>query len=188
MNRNALLLVDMFDEDRYMIYAIANSFQIPVQDIEDILQEAFARIISHYEHEMTRREIHLLIIKVIRNLCIDYWRRRHALPIDYTNPPDLEGDIYERIVDDESDPEQRMLAKELQGEIADAVRALPPIYFQTFVLIRIRGLAVNEVSALLSVSVETVRQRLYRACDKIEERLAANGEVWVSYKRLVKKK
>lgn len=69
------------------------------------------------------------------------------------------------------DPLQIVLGNELQDTLLDAVRALPALYREPFVLRHLEGWTYSEIGEVLGLPVETVETRLVRARRLLKESL-----------------
>jgi RNA polymerase sigma-70 factor (ECF subfamily) len=91
--------------------------------------------------------------------------RRHA--------PLPEGDEGEdRVPSLEAGPETVTTRRELAARIDAAIEALPDKYHEILVLREIEGLSYEEISKQLGMSKGTVESRLFRARERLREKLA----------------
>ena len=52
---------------------------------------------------------------------------------------------------------------ELASELDKGIRALPPLYRESFLLRHVEGLDYDEISAILGVHRDTIKMRVYKA-------------------------
>jgi RNA polymerase sigma-70 factor (ECF subfamily) len=76
---------------------------------------------------------------------------------------------------DENTPEDVLMSKQLCALLSKAVDGLSPELRRTLMLREIDGLTYEEIAALTECPLGTVRSRLFRAREVIEERLQAHG-------------
>jgi len=70
--------------------------------------------------------------------------------------------------------ESQIYRKEMNECILDFVMSLPESYRAVLVLSEFEGLRNNEIAKILGLSLDTVKIRLHRAREKLQEKLAAN--------------
>ena len=76
--------------------------------------------------------------------------------------------------------EPQIYRKEMNECILDFVMSLPESYRAVLVLCEFEGLNNNEIAEILGLTLGTVKIRLHRAREKIQEALAANCDSsWV---------
>lgn len=76
-------------------------------------------------------------------------------------------------------PEQRYLEREREQEILRAVHRLPQTYREVILLKHVSGLSYAEISAVLDLEINLVKNRLYRGrlmLRKALQRLASDEE------------
>jgi RNA polymerase sigma-70 factor (ECF subfamily) len=138
-------------------------------DTEDVTQEAFLKAYRKLGDFDGRSSFYTWIYRIAANTAMD-WRkkerhRRHA-PL----PEGPEGE--DRTTSQEAGPEARAARRELAGKIDAAIESLPDKYHEILVLREIEGLSYEEISERLGMSKGTVESRLFRAREKLRERLA----------------
>jgi RNA polymerase sigma-70 factor (ECF subfamily) len=74
------------------------------------------------------------------------------------------------------DPEKLYGKQEVRTMVEDAIRSLPPIYRETFVLRDVEGFRAEEAAEILGLTLPAVKSRLLRARLLMREALAARLE------------
>lgn len=74
------------------------------------------------------------------------------------------------------DPEKLFGKQEVRMMVEDAIRALPPIYRETFVLRDVEGFRAEEAAEILGLTLPAIKSRLLRARLLMREALAARLE------------
>ena len=83
-----------------------------------------------------------------------------------------EGDLLAQAAGPEAlQPETLAWGAELQGRLAEALRAIPEAYRSAFVLNRGEGLSYDETAAVLGITVQAVKSRIFRAREMLLARL-----------------
>ena len=98
-------------------------------EAEDIVSEAFAQLMTHYERYGSRTDAQMkgLLFRIVRNLCMDAHRRRKrgsAVLSDAEFIPDEEKDSFELIMD--PSPEDLLISEENIRRMKAIFRSLSP--------------------------------------------------------------
>ena len=140
---------------RYLIYLSGNRALA-----EDLFQETWIRVLERGHQYDGKHEFSTWLYAVARNLTLDYLRKK--------NPISLDG-----LMDDEQNPlpepvdthpaAWEIVAQHQQAELLNsALLAIPTEYRETVVLRFQEGLALDEIAAVTSAPLGTVKSRLYR--------------------------
>jgi RNA polymerase sigma-70 factor (ECF subfamily) len=68
-------------------------------------------------------------------------------------------------------PDRGLIASEQHRQVMQAIRSLPPIYREPFVLKHLEGWSYAEIGRVLNLPVDTVETRLIRARRMLRESL-----------------
>jgi len=147
------------------------------QEAEDLKQEVFVKVyrsLANYEHTYA---FYTWMYRITQNCCIDRIRKikRRALEVSLTPGPDEDGGEPPRehaILDETYVPEKAALNSELKATIDAALAKLSPKLREIIVLKEQDGLSYEEIGALLNCSRGTVKSRLFRARERLQELLA----------------
>lgn len=138
------------------------------EDAEDVIQEAYFRLLRYLADHEVENEEHLLVAAA-RNLAADSVRRhrtRYKTAIDYAVIAAAEQNWL--TPEDEIDIQQRL------QNVADALAMLPPRCREVFLLHRVDNLTYSQIAAHRGISTSTVEKHIARACLLIDARI--NGE------------
>jgi len=132
-------------------------------EVDDIVQEAYARIIAVRD----RRDVRLpkaFFFATARNLATDYFRRRR---LTHTEPL---GGGDELSVLDEGENVAETVARNQEIELmTQAIQALPDRCRQVMTLRNVYGLPQKEIAAQLGISVRTVEAQVTIAIKRCTE-------------------
>ena len=140
------------------------SFEIEIQDAEDVIQEVFLALFRHLRAGKPRTNVKGWVFRVAHNLGLKRHhknRRLHQLTA-------ARGQILELHFASECDPEQQLLNDQRRRRLLAVVRALPDRDRQCLSL-RAEGLRYREIARVLGVSVGTVATVLERALKRLKE-------------------
>jgi RNA polymerase sigma factor (sigma-70 family) len=123
------------------------------QDAEDVLQDVFVRAYGALRNDTRELNLRAWLYRVAHNRCVDHLRR--------PTPPAAE--IFELSRKPLHDPmEEAQRREDLQRLVADVGR-LPEQQRSALLMREIDGMAYNDISAALSVTVPAVKSLLVRA-------------------------
>jgi len=153
-----------------LIRARLNDVRLPDLEIEDVIQETYARILSVSSLESIRFP-RQYAIQTAKSVIIDHMRHSRVVPI--TSSGNLEQ---LNIAVPEATAEERL---EFQGEIeevAEALAQLPAACRETLILRRIEGLSQKETARRLKVSEKAVEKYMGRGLWLLAELFGRRGK------------
>ncbi len=156
------------------------------QAADDATQEAF---ISAYKNLRSFRggSFRAWLLRIVTNACYDELRRRKRRPTTSLEPLDESGDEIESphwIADPGELPEDNVLRAELGRAIQHCLDKLPQDFRVVVVLIDIQGLDYREASNVIGKPLGTVKSRLARARNRMQECLQGFWELLPASMRL----
>lgn len=138
-------------------------------DIDDLVQETYARILKAREQAPVRSPKAFLFITA-RNVACDFFRRRKIIAID----PLAEIDLLPVFDDRPGVAETVCHDQELQM-LGEALQALPPRCRHVLTLRRIYGLSHAEIATQLGISTHTVNAQIAIGVLRVRDYLRARG-------------
>jgi len=148
--------------------AIYNYFRLQLaspDDADDLTAETFLRAVRHaHRYDPDRASAGTWLATIARRVLIDHLRSarvRRSVALDEMRD----------LVDDAPSPEERMLRRD---EVARALRAMATLDVADRELLALRfgvELEIPEIAESFGVRAGTVRTRLWRALDRLRERL-----------------
>lgn len=143
---------------------------VPESDVEDVTQDAFLKAYRKMGAFDGRSSFYTWIYRIAANTAMD-WRKREKHRRHAPLPEGPDGE--EAVEAAEAGPETATTRRELAARIDAAIEALPDKYHEILVLREIEGLSYEDISARLGMSKGTVESRLFRARERLRERLAS---------------
>ena len=137
---------------------------------DDATQEAF---ISAYKklHQYRGGSFKAWLLRIVTNACYDELRRRQRHPIAALEPKLDDGETLEDpywIEDDNLSPEERSEQTELQAAIQHCINALEDKFRIVLVLVDVEGLDYETASAAVGTPLGTIKSRLARARNRVQ--------------------
>jgi len=132
------------------------------QDVEDMVQEVFARLFS-YKNLFLVKELNAFIYATALNLVRDRAKHRHTIAckqfVDISNVP-LTTDV---------DPQSIAAALEELELLGQEIEKFPDRRQEVFVLQRLRGKTYREVATQLGISVGMVEKHMTTAIKQLRQ-------------------
>ena len=144
---------------------------------EDLAQEAFIRAFNAIHSYQPRFKFSSWIFKIANNHTIDHLRKRKLETVSIDGSPharNAEEEAQTRLVVESTEEAQDHFveARELGGQIEEAIGHLRPEY-QTAVLLRhVEGYTYDEIAEIMELPLGTVKTYLHRARAELKGLLA----------------
>ena len=144
-------------------------------DAQDLVQETYIRAFRFRDQFTPGTNLKAWLFRILTNTFINTYRRKAAQP-EFTELEDVdEFSLYKRMSDLRTssaspDPEQEFLDGVVDGEVKDALTALPE-KFRTTVLLDVEGFSYKEIAEMLGIPIGTVMSRLHRGRKFLQKRL-----------------
>lgn len=142
------------------------------EQAEDLAQETFIRVFNHIDRYDPQYKFSSWIFKIATNLTIDSIRRREIKTVSIdgsryaTTPDEIEASTITVESRDEN-PEELLLARELGGEIEEAIGRLRPEYRTAILLRHIDGREYQEIAEIMAVPLGTVKTYIHRGRNEL---------------------
>ncbi|MDQ7793268.1 MAG: RNA polymerase sigma factor [bacterium] len=153
-------------EHQHAVYNLARRLTGSADTAGEITQEAFLRLLGMLARGRNPGGTRSYLYRTVLNLCADRWRRlgRETL---------LDGELPAGVT---AQPEWQAAHRELAGDVRRAVSELPLLYRQVVILRYYQELSYEEIARVLGWPLSLVRNRLYRARQRLRDRLDGEGE------------
>lgn len=143
-------------------------------DADEVVQEALLRGYQRLPSFQYKSSFGTWIYRIVVNCSFDRVQRR-SLAIDSessgTAGPDGRPPV--ELADTAGGPEQALLNAELGQMQTIAMRALTPLERTAFLLRHVEGQSTTEIAAALNMGPSAVKQAVFRAVQKLRQRLAS---------------
>ena len=145
---------------------------VSASEVPDVVQETFIkayRSLSLFKGESTFYTwLYRIAVNTAKNYLISQGRRPPSSDIDASEAESYDGAESLRDIDN---PESLALSKEVGKVVFEAIEALPDDLKTAITLREIDGLSYEEIAEIMSTPVGTVRSRIFRARDIIDEKI-----------------
>jgi RNA polymerase sigma-70 factor, ECF subfamily len=150
------------------VYSIAYHYVGNAEDARDLAQDIFIRLYRNLGVCSQADKFVPWLIRISRNACIDYLRRKRSRPSLDTPVDEMPG-----IRDSRPNPEEQWRALSRKRLFYRALQALTGLNREIILLKEIQGLSLEEIADLLGIPLGTVKSRSNRARLELAEKLMA---------------
>jgi RNA polymerase sigma-70 factor, ECF subfamily len=141
-------------------------------DAQDVAQESFIRAYRALANFRGDSQFYTWLYKIgvntAKNWLVSQGRRPPTDDIDAADAVQYEGGGRLR---DTDTPEQELMRQEIERTVAATVEALPDELRMAITLREVEGMSYEEIAEAMSCPIGTVRSRIFRARDAIDQRL-----------------
>jgi len=121
------------------------------------------------------------ILRILTNVCYDELRRQKRKPTEDLNPVDIDtGEEMEDpawLSDDSKSAVEQVEQQELERAIQNCLGGLPEEFRTVIVLVDVQGMDYQEASEVVRTPLGTIRSRLARARQRVQDCLQNAGEL-----------
>ena len=139
-------------------------------------QESFLRAYQNLGDFREGAAFETWLTRICINWCKDRLKRRRLVVYFHQAPPKEDDDALspaDAAAHPAPSPERRAAGREIRERLRGALDALSPRQREIFVMKHFEELSIPEIADSMGLDVGTVKSHLFRASQKIRERLAA---------------
>jgi RNA polymerase sigma-70 factor, ECF subfamily len=151
-----------------LLFHVAHSILRSRAEAEDVVQDAFVRVIEHRRSLLAVRDMRLWLVRIAWNLAIDRRRR--------TRPQQFDEDFAESLAASSVPADQALYDAQRMKSVLCELERLPRGERHVLLLSAIEELETAEMAHVLGRSESAVRALLFRARTRLRERLEAGGD------------
>lgn len=128
------------------------------------------------------------LLRITTNQCLDELRRLRRRPEQPLEPLDAESEEEMEnarwLADPQASPEEQTMQRELENAVRHCVEELPADFRAVVVLVDVQGMDYEETAATVGKPLGTIKSRLARARERLQDCLRGFGELLPSVFRL----
>ena len=162
---------------QYKLQAIVARFIRDTDEVADVTQEAFIkayRALPKFRGDSQFYTwLYRIAINTAKNHLVSKSRRPANTDIDIEDAEQFANN--EKLIDDAT-PENSMMTDELAAIIKSALSALPEDLRTALTLREFEGMSYEDIAAVMDCPVGTVRSRIFRAREFLDERVLGAGK------------
>lgn len=161
---------------QYKVHAIVSRYIKDFDEVNDVVQEAFIkayRALAKFRGESAFYTwLYRIAVNTAKNYLVARNRRPPASDVDAADADYYEGSDRLRDIDT---PENLLYRDELEAIVDQSIRDLPEDLRTAVTLREFEGLSYEEIAEVMDCPVGTVRSRIFRAREAIDERVRSLG-------------
>ena len=147
-----------------LLFRVAHSVLRSHSEAEDVVQDAFVRVLEHRRSVPEVRDLRVWLIRIAWNLALD--RRRRI------RPDQMDAVFAQTLVATSTPADQALNEAQQMGNVLRELERLPKAERNVLLLSAIEELDTTEIAAVLKKSESAVRAQLFRARARLRERLS----------------
>jgi len=141
-------------------------------DVDDVAQEAFIKAyrgLANFRGDSAFYTwLYRIAINTAKNHLVSAGRRVPDQGVDASEAEQYESGT---MLQETATPERTLLTDEIRTTVDSAIAALPPDLREALTLREMEGLTYEEIAQAMNCPVGTVRSRIFRAREAVDERL-----------------
>ena len=172
IERNAWLAKEILVHERALRGYLSRFFK-NVADVEDVVQETYARLLSLNDSTSTAvRNWHAFLFTSARNVALDRIRRARVVSLDTLAEMDSAD-----VLDQTPSADEALSARQELALLLDTIASLPDRCREALTLRKLYGLSQREIAQRLSITESTVEKHVAYGVRLCAERMfAQRGE------------
>ena len=156
---------NIYEKNKYLMFSIAMDILKDQYSAEDAVQEAFVKILKHFEKidDIESNRTKRMIITITKNCAIDIYRKRSR---QWNSETDIENVGHLDYIDNYFT---------VEDERYKCINELPDTYKEILILKYSSGFSNVEIAEILEVSEVNVRKRISRARKLLKKNMEGRG-------------
>jgi len=149
-----------------VLYRVAYSVLRNTVDAEDVVQETFLRVLRHRQKLGGIQDMRVWLVRIAWNHALDRKRRQRTM-----SPQEEAAELASTVASVEPRADAVLIAAQGHARILQAIDRLPRKEREVLLLSAMEELEIVEIAAVLGTTESSVRSRLFRARQRLRERL-----------------
>lgn len=157
---------------QHRVLALVSRFIPDFAEAQDVTQEAFIKAYRALPNFRGESQFYTWMYRIAVNTAKNYLvSRNRRTPLRDIDVDDAEFFADEGNMKDVASPEKLMARDQLQQVVFDAIAALPEDLRMAITLREMDGLSYEDIAQVMSCPIGTVRSRIFRAREAIEQKM-----------------
>ncbi len=142
------------------------------EQIEDLIQEAFVKAFDNLKSYDTNYAFSTWLYRITTNHTIDYLRKKKLQTMSIHDPVKTrDGEVTFQIEDEGSETDRKIIRKQRQNIIHEAIKNLPEKYRVVIEMRHLEELSYEEIATELDLPLGTVKAHIFRAREMLYKAL-----------------
>ncbi len=157
---------------QYKVHAIISRYVKDIDEVNDVMQEAFIKAYRALEGFRGESAFYTWLYRIAVNTAKNYLIARNRRPPAFDiNVDDSDYSEENKQLHNVDSPENILYRDELQSVINAAIKNLPEDLRTALILREFEDLSYEEIADIMDCPVGTVRSRIFRARESLEEKI-----------------
>ncbi len=169
---------ELFERHKKGVYNYIFRFTGSTEESQEAFQEVFVKLHrAALSYEPTAK-FTTWLFTIVRNLCIDHYRRkklRRHVSLDETRGEGDDFSLYDVTASDDPAPEDQSSDREIARVLQSALLEINEDQREVFLMREKQGLKFEEIAEVLQVSINTVKSRMRYAMEALRKYLIKSG-------------
>ncbi len=161
-------LSDLVEIYGALLFRVAYSVLRSRPEAEDVVQDAFVRVLEHRSTLPTVRDLRVWLVRIVWNLAVD--RRRKI------RPQQMDAAFAESLAARTVAPDHALAESRQLTHMLASIERLPKLERQALLLSAVEELSTAEVASIVERSESATRALLFRARTRLKERLKKGAQ------------
>lgn len=154
------------------LFRFSRFYVLSEEDAENIVQDMFIYIWSHFEMLDGVRNMDAFLFTLIKNKCVDFLREQLPTYQKKHEIQDITGKEYEyRLFSLQQLDETELSVDDVEILLQNAIEKLPERCREIFLLSRMEGLKNREIAERMQITISTVENQMTIAIRKLKDEL-----------------
>ncbi len=158
---------------QHKVAQIISKFVGNSADVNDVAQEAFIKAYKAINNFRGESSFYTWLYRIVVNSAKTYLesnsKRKNHIDVDSEEFQSIDA---QGVLTSKESPDKIIESQELQQVILSAMKELPEELRQAIMLREVEGMSYEDMADLLQIPIGTVRSRIFRARQFIEERMS----------------
>ncbi len=167
-------LEELIKREQKSIYTSFCYLGASKESISDLTQEALFRMSKNIKNLKNPKLFKSWIGQIVTHLFYDELRKKQKIPVSvsiesYWLNDDKDENCALNVCDSHLKPDEKTMGKELTDVIKEMICTLPENFRIVIILRELQGLSYEEIANITKTNVGTVKSRIARARNKLQE-------------------
>jgi len=163
--RDPELLDRLIEQYQYRLFRYLVHLTGSRERAEDFFQETWIRVLERGHQYEGKWKFETWLFAIARNLVIDWQRRKKPASLDELMEPKEETAPFEPAAAPEESPLAQAIQHQEESAVQASIKKLPVIYREVLLLRFQEEMQLEEIAAVTSIPLSTVKSRLYRGLE-----------------------
>lgn len=171
-------LAPIYEEYNRYIYHLCLKLTRNTVEAEDLMQEVWVKIVRYENTLQEVDHVKAWLTTITMNTFRDRYRKKvRRSKYMMSQPEQLDVPILDLVPTNEISVEEKIEQAEISQIVQEKMNQLDAIYRKTLWYFYVEQFSLAEISAVMKVSIGTVKSRLFRAKARLKEILLADENI-----------